>query len=437
MNKFKCGCLASLLLCGCSMFDKAPLDIEGERVSVVRESSNLKPDYAIGQSKIKLPRAQKNYSWTQRGATSEHIVGHLKAGGNLDELWQISFGEGSSKRNVLISSPVVLGRQVFTIDAEGIVRSFNLENGDELWKKRLKHKNKETREASILGGGIAASQGMIFATTGFGKVFALETMSGNIIWENDVKSPIRISPTINEDLLLIQTLDNAIYALNTKSGKILWKDKIEEESTTMVGGASPAYSIANDLVVAAFSNGQLQAYKASTGTPLWSEWLVSGNITDSLSDITSVKANPVIDKEMVFAVGYNTPLMAIDIRTGVKLWQKEIASAHQPWVAGRFLFVLTTDNDLVALDKTNGKIVWTTIIPLEDESRIGIFTSGPILANDALLVASSDGKLYSVSPYNGRIMGVADIDEGVETSPILANETLILTTKYADMTAYK
>ena len=112
---------------------------------------------------------------------------------------------------------------------------------------------------------------------------------------------------------------------------------------------------------------------------------------------------------------------------------------NQPWVAGKFLFVLTNEGDLAAIDKQNGKIVWTTIIPYADaeEENIGVFTSGPILANDALLVVSSNGKLFSVSPYNGRIMGLANIEEGVETAPILVNETLILTTRDAEMTAYK
>ncbi len=438
MKKVIYSCLIASMLSGCGMFDKVPLDIDGKRVSVIREDKNLKPEYLPGQIKIRLPKASVNYLWSQNGATSEHLIGHLKAGGNLDEIWNTSFGKGSSKRNILISTPVTNGRQIFTIDADGVVKAFDLEAGSKIWKKRLKHSNKETKETSLSGGGIAVHKGMIFATTGFGKVFALNAIDGSIVWEQDIKSPIRISPTVAEDLVIIQTLDNGIYAMNIKSGNILWKDKIEAESTTIVGGAAPAYDPANDLVVAAFSNGQLQAYKASTGTPLWSEWLVSGAATDALSDITAIKANPVIDKDIIFAVGYNTPLVAIETRTGVKLWQKNIASSSQPWVAGRFMFVLTTDGDLIALDKTNGKIIWTAIIPYNaDEDKLGVFTSGPILANDALLVASSNGKLFSVSPYNGRIMGIADIEEGVESSPILVNETLILTTNKAEMTAYK
>ena len=261
---------------------------------------------------------------------------------------------------------------------------------------------------------------------------------GNIVWEQDLKAPIRISPTVNEDLVIAQTLDNALYALNINTGDIVWKDKQEAENTIMVGGAAPAYKPTADLVVAAFSNGQLQAYKASTGTPLWSEWLVSVAQTESMADITSVKANPIIDESLVFAVGYNSPLMAVDIRTGVKLWQKDIAAASQPWVGGKFLFVLTTDGDLAALDKQTGKVVWTTIIPYaQDDEKAGVFASGPILANDALLVVSSNGKLFSISPYNGRIMGIAEVEDGIETAPVMAEETLFLTTKDADITAYR
>lgn len=439
MKKIIYGCLMVALLGGCSWFGKDPLNIDGERISVIRENKNLKPDYVAGQLKVKLPRAKANSAWSQNGKDSLHFGGHIKAGGNLDEVWRVSFGKGSSKRNVLISSPVADNGMVFAIDVLGVVSAYRLDNGEEIWEKRLKPANREAKSSSIIGAGLAVFDNKVFATTGYGVLYALDATSGDIVWEQDLKAPIRIAPTVNDELVIAQTLDNGIYAVKIKDGEILWKDKVEAENTTMIGGASPAYSPKDDLVVAAFSNGQIQAYKASTGTLLWAEWLSSGSLTESLADITSVKANPIIDDGKVFVVGYNAPLAAIDIRTGVKVWQKEIASANQPWVAGQFLFVLTNDGDLAAIDKQNGKIVWTTIIPYagEDEETVGVFTSGPVLANDALLVTSSNGKLFSVSPYNGRIMGIAEIEEGVETMPVLVNETLLLTTNDADINAYK
>ena len=108
MKKILFGCLMATALSGCGIFDKSPLNINGERISVIRENKNLKPDYTARQIQIKLPRAKVNYAWTQNGLSPTHSGGHLKSGGNLDEIWNISFGEGSSKRNILISSFVFL-----------------------------------------------------------------------------------------------------------------------------------------------------------------------------------------------------------------------------------------------------------------------------------------------------------------------------------------
>jgi outer membrane protein assembly factor BamB len=438
MKKIISQCLLLSLLSGCALFGKDPLQIDGERIEVIREDKNLQPDYASGEVKVRLPKAKLNRFWSQNGGSAGHVGRHLKAGGNLDEIWDTSFGAGTSKRNVLLASPVAADGIIFTLDAEGIAKAFRLDNGKQVWKRRLKPDNKEERDSSVAGAGLAVVDGKVFATTGFGKVFAINATDGSIIWANNLKAPIRIAPTVAADLVIVQTLDNGIYALDINDGKLLWKDKLEAENTTMIGGAAPAYSPDDDLVIATFSNGQIQAYKASTGTPLWQEWIASSSGTDAMADITAVTANPIIDEGLVFAVGYNAPLLAIDIRTGAKIWQRQIAASSQPWVAGKFLFVLTTDGDLAALDKQTGKIVWTTIIPYASgDERIGIFTSGPLLANDALLVTASNGKLFSVSPYNGRIMGIADIEKGVETAPIMVDESLVITTKNAKITVYK
>lgn len=131
-------------------------------------------------------------------------------------------------------------------------------------------------------------------------------------------------------------------------------------------------------MVAAFSNGELRAFKGSTGSPLWSDWLAAHARTNSLANINSIKANPVIDGGTVYAVGHNDILVAIDVRTGTRIWERDIGSTNQPWVAGRMLFVLSNTNDLVALEAESGKIVWSTKIPLgtASDDKAGVFLSG-------------------------------------------------------------
>lgn len=427
-----------LVMSGCGLFGEEKIRLEGERLSVLDGETALQPDFKPDEVKIVLPAPVINSTWSQSGGNSVHLMQHLMSATKLKEKWDSSFGDGDSKRDFLIASPVAANKVAFAIDANAIVSAFRLDSGDKIWKKRLKPLIKDDMGTAIKGGGIAVFDKKIFATTGFGGVFALDMVTGKKIWRYDADMPIRIAPTVNHGVIFVQTIDNKLIALNSADGSVLWDYKSPTEATTLVGGASPAYSPEQDIIIAAFSNGELRAFKASTGSPLWSDILVSRKRTNSLSNINAIKANPVIDGERVYALGNNNILVAIDIRSGARIWEKEVGSTNQPWVAGKFMFVLNNNFDLFALETSTGKIVWTTKVPVGEtkEDRVGVTLSGPVLTNNRLLVASSNGYSFSISPYSGKILGFITLDDGVQVSPIVVDGMAILTTKDADLVAY-
>ena len=436
----KLGCLFLVFaLSGCEFFDKDSLNIDGQRIRVLAEDSSLRPDFEASKIKIKLPAPYMNHKWSQNGGNSKHLMGHLQASPKLKELWSKGFGEGSSKRDYLIGMPVIAYGVVFAVDSEGIVSARRLDNGKQIWEKRLKPQNKEEKTTSLKGAGLAEFNKKIYATTGFGGVFCLDMLTGDIIWKKYLDIPVRIAPTVNAGRVIVQTFNNTLFVLDAENGEELWKNVTDYETTTLVGGASPAYDTKMDVIIAAFSNGELRAFKASTGTPLWGDMLISHRRTNSLSAIDTIKANPVIDGDKVFAVGYNSLLTAIELRTGTRIWEKEMGSSNQPWVAGDYIYVLTNNFELLALNKQNGKIIWNTNIPLsnDSDSKNGVFASGPVLVDNRLLVTTSNGYIFAISPYTGEIISYVSSDEGIELSPIVADGTTIFTTNDAEMLAYK
>lgn len=430
---------ALLGMSGCGLFGKEPLNIDGERINVISEDTSLAPDYAPGEIKLRLPRPYSNARWSQNGGNAQHLMGHLEADAKLKELWDSNFGSGTSKRDILIASPVISNQVVFTIDAEAVVSAFRLDNGKRIWKKRLKPTNKEEKSSSLKGAGIAIYNQKVYATTGFGDVFCLNMFDGKKLWKTSLEMPIRIAPTVAANRVIVQALDNTLTVLDAQDGKTLWKGQTDYEATTIVGGASPAYNTDMDVIIAAFSNGELRAFKASTGTPLWTDLLVSKKRTNSLAEITAIKANPVIDGDKVFAVGYNSVLTAIDLRTGSRIWEREMGSTSQPWVAGEYIFVLTNDFNLLALNKNNGKIIWNTAIPTGEDlnEKSGVFGNGPVLASNRLIVATSNGYIFAVSPYNGEIISYISASDDIALSPVVADGVAVFTTSDADITAYK
>ena len=430
---------ACMLLASCGMFSEDKLVLDGERISVLNTETRLQPDYPEGEYKVVLPRPHINKSWSQSGGNSVHRMEHLQTESKLTRFWESNFGDGNSKRDYLIATPVVAYKVVFTIDANAIVSAYRLDNGERIWKKRLKPLIKDDKSTSLKGAGLAEYKRKIYATTGFGGVFALDMITGKKVWFYNAGMPIRIAPTVANDRVLVQTIDNTLIAINAQTGIEEWRYKSAQEQTVLVGGASPAYDPYQDLVVAAFSNGELRAFKGSTGSPLWSDWLAAHARTNSLANINAIKANPVIDGNVVYAVGHNDILVAIDVRTGSRIWERDIGSTNQPWLAGKMLFVLSNTNDLLALEAETGKIVWSTKIPLgtSDDDKSGVFLSGPVLTDNRLLVATSSGYAFAVSPYTGKIMSFVSLDDGVEVSPVVADGITILTTNDADLVAYK
>lgn len=432
-------CLLAFSTAGCGLFKEDKPVAEGQRIAVLSNETVVKPDVPLSDVHIALPTPHRNSDWSQSGGSASHLVGHLETGNQLKGFWSTSFGEGSSKRDFLISTPVISHKVVFTIDAEGKVSAKRLDSGETIWERKVKPINRSDKDVALKGAGIAVANEKVYVTTGFGGVYALDMKTGNPIWYFEAQNPMRISPTVDGNMLFVQTIANELIALDATTGQELWHYESEVEGTTMVGGASPAYDASQDLLIAAFSNGELRAFKATTGSPLWADWLYSSKKSTPLAAINTIKANPVIAGNAVFAAGQSNLLTAIDIRTGTRVWQRDLSISSQPWVSGNYLFTLANNSDLIAIENATGRILWSTKIPLgaEDDDRTGAFISGPVLTDNRLLVTTSTGYAFAVSPYDGKILSYVDLETPIETVPVVADGIMILTTSDADLHAYQ
>ena len=113
---------------------------------------------------------------------------------------------------------------------------------------------------------------------------------------------------------------------------------------------------------------------------------------------------------------------------------------ESPWIAGQFIYLITTDAEVLALSRRDGRIRWVTQLPRfrKPEDRSDRITwSGPLLASDRLILVSSTGSAVSISPYTGELLGELRLPDGAMISPILADETLYVLTDDGDLVAYR
>ena len=410
---------------GCSVLKKKTpkTPVLGERIAVLSSEGSVEVDPALRSIPMNLPGAVPNDEWAQSGGNASKSVGHLALGSSLGQAWQASIGRGSSVAMRLASAPIVAGGKVFTIDTVGEVRAFDATNGGLVW--RIQTPYDKGGGNALYGGGLAYENGYVFATNGNGYVVALNAANGGQRWKVRPGGPLRGAPSVANGALYVMSQDNQIYSLNTADGKTNWSQTAALEIAGVFGSASPA--VGQGTVVAGFSSGELNAYRYENGRQVWQDALQRTSITTSVSSLSDIDADPVIDSGQVYAIGQGGRMVALELTTGQRLWESNISGISTPWVAGDWVFVVTSDAKLICFARSTGKVRWINSLPefLRPKAKRGqIDYSGPVLAGDRLIVTSSTGAVININPLNGSFQNQTNVGAEISLPPVVAGSTL-------------
>lgn len=433
--------IATLLILGSCDFlpdyfgrPEAP-PLPGERISILALENRPKADPQLADLQVRLPRPYRNRNWAQFGGVASHAMHHLEAPGALKPAWRQSVGEGASDDRRLIAQPIVADGRVLTFDAMSVIRMFAASDGRSLWRRATLP---EDEVDDAYGGGLAVGGGRIFASTGAGEVIAFDIKTGEEAWRTDVGVPIRSAPTLAAGRVFVITYDNQLFALDRGDGAVAWSHAGIAETAQILGAPSPA--VGSGIVIAAYSSGELFALRADNGRVIWSDALAFGRRTGALAGLSDINGSPVIDRDAVYAISRAGRLVALDLKSGERIWEQDIAGVQMPWVAGDFLYILTTDGDVLCLSRKDGRIRWVRPLPRYEEPgdvTNPILWTGPVLVSDRLLVVGSNGMALSISPYTGDILGRLEMPSGVTLAPIVADGTVYILADDADLIALR
>ena len=430
---------AALAAGGCSLLKKGSgpkTPVLGERIPVLTSESDVEVDPDTAAIPMTLPQPIANTEWTQSGGNATKSMGQLALGNALGRAFQVQAGRGSSLTARLAAAPVVSGGRVYTIDIMGVVRAFDAQSGAQVWASQTP--DDRGNEASLYGGGVAFDNGTVFATNGLGYVSALDASNGGIRWKVRPGGPLRGAPSVFNGAIYVMSQDNQVYSLSEADGKTNWSQAASLEIAGVFGTASPA--VGQGTVVAGFSSGELNAYRYENGRMVWQDTLQRTSIQTSVSSLTDIDADPVIDNGQVFAVGQGGRMVALELNTGQRMWELNLAGISTPWVAGDWVFVVTDEAKLLCISRHNGHIRWINQLPQfeKPKSKKGqIDYSGPVLAGGRLIVVGSNGVIVNIDPVNGSFQSQTGHNAGISLPPVVANSTLYILDDKGQLTAFR
>jgi outer membrane protein assembly factor BamB len=433
--------LAAVLVSGCSgnmpklpsiknlnpFAEAPPPPLPGERIAVLPEKDKVGgAELATADQPIALPAPVTNVAWSQPGGTASNAPGHLALNARLSRAWSQSAGTGSSSTGRLTASPVVFDGRVYTLDAAARVTAFNASSGSTTWRLSLAPDGE--RAVAGYGGGLALDGERLIVATGFGTISALDPRSGKKIWETNLKTPVRASPTAAEGRIFVITSDGRFFCLNAADGSNLWEYRGLPEQNSLISNPSPA--VQGNVVAVPYPNGDVAVLSVNDGTLLWTESLARMRGASSFASMSDA-ARPAIADGLVFAVGHAGRMIAARVETGERLWSLDIPGNQAPWVAGDHVFVVDTAGKLSAIGHRTGMLKWAIKLP---EATTW---SGPVLAGSTLWLTSHRGHLVGVDASTGRVTQKMNTGDAVYIAPVVADGRLFVLTDKATLISYR
>lgn len=437
-------------LAACSIFDddEKPI-LAGHRVPVLAGRNGLVVQKTSDPlTPITIPAPTQSVEWPISGHIPSHVSANYAWGG-LKERWSKSIGHsvsepdflafaalGSNGRGVIQATPVIHHGRIFTMDAVGNVHGYTWPGMNHLW-----HFNPKSHRllSSNIGGGLGADGDTLYIVDGISETVAVEAATGEVKWRMNVGTPGRSAPTIADGRLFFGTIDERLFALDATSGHQLWNYNASPADTVMFGQPAPA--VMDGVVLAGFGSGDLVALRAESGEVVWSDTLGSANGQTSALDFSCVRSMPVIAGGTAYAMSVAPMMVAIDMRSGRRLWERAIAGQNPLLSVGDWLFIITMDEQVACLDRITGQVRWITQLRQYvrvDVRKDGVTWTGPALADGKLVCISTlpENGIITLDPLTGKILSLDKMPAPTTVEPIFSDGQMLVVDNRGVLTSY-
>ena len=434
---------ATTTLGGCAVIDgvrgdsgkKNNTPTIGNRVDILGIERDTEVDPALAGFAVTLPPAAVNEAWAQPGGNASKSPGHVELGQGLSRIWTAKV-TGANPRARLAASPVMSDGRIYVVDTTARVTAFDANTGAQIWSNALEIE--KDGKPSRFGGGVSATGTNVFATNGVGDVASLAADTGALVWKKRPAGPLRGAPTLSNGNVYVMTQDNQIYALRQSDGEAQWNEAGPVSASGIFGVGAPA--AAQGTIIAGYSSGELAAYRYENGRSLWSDTLSRTAMSTSVSTLTDIDADPVIDRGRVFALGKGGRMASYELVSGQRIWEINIAGISTPVTSGEWVFVMTDEARLLCVARSTGKIRWISKLQRyknEKKKKKPISWYGPVLAGGRLVITNSHGAVWSVAPDEGTATEILDVGNDVSLAPIVANNILYILDDSGRISAFR
>jgi outer membrane protein assembly factor BamB len=338
----------------------------------------------------------------------------------IRKLWSVGVGDGQGD-GLYQLQPVIDGNVIYAAGADGEVKAVDRERGKVLWKTDLD---------TPLSGGVGLYGDALLLGSSDGFVIQVSASDGTQRWSTRLQGEVLAPPQGDGRVVVAQTYDGKLQGLDFDSGEKLWTYDSNVPVLTIRGTSTPILN--NGNVYAGFANGRVIAFDAETGSVRWEVRVAISQGRSEIERIVDVDGTMALIGSELYAASYQGRVVAIDVASGRKIWQKDVSSFSGVSQGFGNVYVTDADGTLSAYQRNGQGLRW------QQDALAYRELSRPTPVSSYVAVTDFKGVLHLMSQVDGEFVGRTSVGGGGARADMLADgNRLYVFTNSGKLVAYE
>ena len=321
----------------------------------------------------------------------------------IRKLWSEGVGDGQGD-GLYQLQPVIDGNVIYAAGADGTVKAIDRERGTVIWKTDLD---------TPLSGGVGLYGDALLLGSSDGFVIQLAASDGTQRWSSRLQGEVLAPPQGDGRVVVAQTYDGKLQGLDFDSGEKLWTYDSNVPVLTIRGTSTPILN--SGSVYAGFANGRVIAFDAETGAVRWEVRVAISQGRSEIERIVDVDGTMALIGSELYAASYQGRVVAIDVASGRKVWQKDVSSFSGVSQGFGNVYVTDADGTISAYERSGQGLRWQqAALAYRELSR-------PTPVSSYVAVTDFKGVLHLVSQVDGEFVGRTSVGGGGARADMLSD----------------
>jgi len=423
-----------LLIISCSSDKDKKVDLEifkkqGEKINVF-EANNVFDKEVDSRSILQLNQPQLNKKWSYEHFSSNNFYDHLVYEGKFQDIFKKSIGDYINKNNDS-GSLLAFENFAFFSDEKGKIYKFDTSNQKIIWELKIYESSYNDYPKNIV---LFLNGDVLYAADNLGFIYSIDVQTGKIIWQQNYGIPFSSNLNFHKGILFVVNQNSRLYAFNPSDGQKIWS--FESLSGLIKPSRSSNISLYDNKLLFSNDVGDITAIDLDQQVIIWTKNILSQNTISN--NLVFKISNILIDKKDVYVSSNSGDLFNFNLETGEIKWSLKLSSIQNHISTDKYLFVLTENAYVVALNKLNGSILWSLNLnkhskSIIEGSNVGIFSTptnndhfGLLLGSGYLYLTSASGYIFKISAVDGKYISSKKINNELSRAPIIVDNKILI-----------